>query len=151
LDAGGKATKISVLKAELHRVFEKLSDRSFVNLIAFDDTYRPWKKRLQLLRGTGRKGALAFIGGLRPRGGTNLFDSLVFAFEDANVDTIYLLSDGMPSAGRLTAPGAILAEIQLLNRARAVTIHCIAFGAKSSLLENLAAQNSGEYRFVNSN
>lgn len=151
LDAGGKATKISVLKAELRRVFEKLSDRSFVNLIAFDDAYRPWKKRLQLLRGNGRKEAMAFISGLRPRGGTNLFDSLVFALEDANVDTIYLLSDGMPSAGRLTAPGAILAEIELLNRARAVTIHCIAFGAKSSLLENLAAQNNGEYRFVNSN
>ena len=67
---------------------------------------------------------------------------------DKRVDTIYLLTDGLPTRGRLTAPEAILKEIKLLNRTRGVTIHTIAFGAESNLLRQLAEQNGGQYRLV---
>jgi len=33
---------------------------------------------------------------------------------------------------------------------RNATINCIAFGEESPLLKDIAAQNGGEYRFVNS-
>ena len=48
----------------------------------------------------------------------------------------------------LAAAAAILEEIDVLNRARGVTIHTIAFGAESNLLMQLAERNGGQYRFV---
>jgi hypothetical protein len=88
------------------------------------------------------------VKGLDTSTGTNVFDSLEFALKDRRADTIYLLSDGEPSAGRITDIEGISKEIKAQNRVRGVTIHCIAFGADSELLKRLAKENGGEFRFV---
>ena len=144
----GKARKIDILKKELTRLVKKLPADTSLNIIAFDATYRSWQKVLQPLRGRGRAKALAYVARIATGSGTNVFDTLEFALKDKRVDTIYLLTDGLPTRGRITAPAAILKEIDVLNRARGVTIHTIAFGAESDLLRQLAERNGGQYRFV---
>jgi hypothetical protein len=76
------------------------------------------------------------------------------------VDTIYFLSDGSPSAGRLTKPDDILHAVRDMNGPRGVVIHAIALlggdGSKYDLieskplardfLEKLASQNAGTYK-----
>ncbi len=144
----GKAMKIDILKKEMTRLLKKLPADTFLNMISFDATFRPWQKALQPLKGKGRAKALSYVARITTGSGTNVFDTLEFALKDKRVDTIYLLTDGLPTRGRLTAPEAILTEIKLLNRTRGVTIHTIAFGAESNLLQQLAEQNGGQYRFV---
>ena len=144
----GKARKIDILKKELTRLLKKLPADTALNIITFDATYRSWQKVLQPLRGRGRAKALAYVARIATGSGTNVFDTLEFALKDKRVDTIYLLTDGLPTRGRITAPAAILEEIDVLNRARGVTIHTIAFGAESDLLMQLAERNGGQYRFV---
>ena len=144
----GKARKIDILKKELTRLLKKLPADTSLNIITFDATYRSWQKVLQPLRGRGRAKALAYVARIATGSGTNVFDTLEFALKDKRVDTIYLLTDGLPTRGRITAPAAILEEIDVLNRARGVTIHTIAFGAESNLLMQLAERNGGQYRFV---
>ncbi|MBA21238.1 MAG: hypothetical protein CMJ97_07675 [Planctomycetes bacterium] len=144
----GKAMKIDILKKEMTRLLKKLPADTFLNMISFDATFRPWQKALQPLKGKGRAKALSYVARITTGSGTNVFDTLEFALKDKRVDTIYLLTDGLPTRGRLTAPEAILKEIKLLNRTRGVTIHTIAFGAESNLLRQLAEQNGGQYRFV---
>ena len=144
----GKARKIDILKKELTRLLKKLPADTSLNIITFDATYRSWQKVLQPLRGRGRAKALAYVARIATGSGTNVFDTLEFALKDKRVDTIYLLTDGLPTRGRITAPAAILEEIDVLNRARGVTIHTIAFGAESDLLMQLAERNGGQYRFV---
>ena len=144
----GKARKIDILKKELTRLLKKLPADTSLNIITFDATYRSWQKVLQPLRGRGRAKALAYVARIATGSGTNVFDTLEFALKDKRVDTIYLLTDGLPTRGRITAPAAILKEIDVLNRARGVTIHTIAFGAESNLLMQLAERNGGQYRFV---
>lgn len=144
----GKAMKIDILKKEMTRLLKKLPADTFLNMISFDATFRPWQKALQPLKGKGRARALSYVARITTGSGTNVFDTLEFALKDKRVDTIYLLTDGLPTRGRLTAPEAILKEIKLLNRTRGVTIHTIAFGAESNLLRQLAEQNGGQYRFV---
>ena len=144
----GKAMKIDILKKEMTRLLKKLPADTFLNMISFDATFRPWQKALQPLKGKGRAKALSYVARITTGSGTNVFDTLEFALKDKRVDTIYLLTDGLPTRGRLTAPAAILKEIKLLNRTRGVTIHTIAFGAESNLLRQLAEQNGGQYRFV---
>lgn len=144
----GKAMKIDILKKEMTRLLKKLPADTFLNMISFDATFRPWQKALQPLKGKGRAKALSYVARIATGSGTNVFDTLEFALKDKRVDTIYLLTDGLPTRGRLTASEAILKEIKLLNRIRGVTIHTIAFGAESNLLRQLAEQNGGQYRFV---
>lgn len=144
----GKARKIDILKKEMTRLLKKLPADTFLNMISFDATFRPWQKVLQPLRGKGRAKALAYVARITTGSGTNVFDTLEFALKDKRVDTIYLLTDGLPTRGRIKAPAAILKEIDILNRARGVTIHTIAFGAESDLLRQLADRNGGQYRFV---
>ncbi len=144
----GKAMKIDILKKEMTRLLKKLPADTFLNMISFDATFRPWQKALQPLKGKGRARALSYVARITTGSGTNVFDTLEFALKDKRVDTIYLLTDGLPTRGRLTASEAILKEIKLLNRTRGITIHTIAFGAESNLLRQLAEQNGGQYRFV---
>lgn len=141
--------KIDVLKGELESTIRKLPADSQINILTFDATYRAWQKKLQPLAGGGRAKAVKFVRNIKTGSGTNVFDSLEHALKDKRVNTIYLLTDGMPTRGRITDPAAIVREIRVLNRLRSVTIHCIAFGEESDLLKKLAAQNGGEYRFIN--
>jgi HEAT repeat protein len=145
---GDKAKKIDILKVELARVLSKLPVTTAINIITFDGNFRSWQKSLFPLAGAGRSKAIDFVKGLATGSGTNVFDSLEFALQDRSVDTLYLMTDGNPTRGRLTDPDQIVAEIGKLNRTRGVTIHCIAFGEESKLLERLAAANGGQYRFV---
>src|SRR5690606_9155766 len=132
----------------LARVIKKLPADTSINIILFDGQFRPWQKELQSLAGRGRDKALEFVRSISTGGGTNVFDSLEHALEDRRVDTIYLMTDGEPTRGRITDPDGIVTEIERLNRVRGVTIHCIAFGEESDLLKRLAAGNGGDYRFV---
>ena len=141
-------SKLDVMKAELAKVVEKLPLGAGINIMIFDRTIRVWEKSLKILTRSVRKKALAYAKGLTTGGGTNIFDTVERALKDPLVDTIYLLTDGLPTRGRIKAPAAILKEIDILNRARGVTIHTIAFGAESDLLRQLAERNGGQYRFV---
>lgn len=147
-DAGARARKIDVLKKELARVIGKLAPDTKINIICFDGAYRAWQKQLQPIAGRGRAKAVQYVRALQTGRGTNVFDTVEFALADRRVDTLYLLTDGVPTRGRITQPAAILDEVARQNRLRAVTIHCIAFGEESDLLKDLAAQNGGQYRFV---
>lgn len=150
-EAEGKETtarKIDILKRELVRVLRKLPPDAAINILTFHRTFGAWQKQLQPLAGQGRARAIGYVEGLQTGQGTNVFDTLESALKDRRIDTIYLLTDGVPTAGRITDPKAIVEEIRVQNRVRGVTIHCIAFGEESKLLEELAADNGGEYRFV---
>jgi hypothetical protein len=140
--------KIEVLKGELESTIRKLPGDSQINIITFDATYRAWQKKLQPLARSGREKAIKFVRKINTGSGTNVFDTLEHALQDKRVNTIYLLTDGNPTRGRLTDPDAIVREVSVLNRLRSVTIHCIAFGEESDLLKRLAAQNGGKYHFI---
>ncbi|MCK5940393.1 MAG: HEAT repeat domain-containing protein [Planctomycetes bacterium] len=62
------------------------------------------------------------------------------------LDTIYFLSDGRPSAGKLIEPLEILAEIRKHNELFRIVIHTIAIGDfQKNFLEQLARENGGVF------
>ena len=92
-----------------------------------------------------------------PRSSTNLFGGLEEAFKYAGrgsydksygvaADTIFLLSDGSPTAGRLQKPDEILAEMRKINALKRIAIHGIAIGrGVGALLRRLAAEHDGQF------
>ena len=92
--------------------------------------------------------SIEFVKQLNPRGMTNVFDTLASALEDPEVNTIYFLSDGAPTMGKITEPQGILDRIREINAERKVKIHTIGFhldpGA-ASLMRRLAEENHGDF------
>ncbi len=139
----GNETRLDQAKKELVKVLQGLDATAFVNLVFFNDQVEAWQKRLVPAR-PNLDAAVRRVNSQRAVGGTNIFDTLETVFQDPTVDTIYLLSDGAPTAGRIVTSEQILREIARLNRSRQVVIHTISLGA-SPFMKQLAEQNGGQY------
>ncbi len=80
------------------------------------------------------------------RGGGAIYDALVAAMDDPEVDTIFLLSDGVPSFGTVSRDFRVLQEVRRHNRWRRVAIHTILLGTRGTdrrFMSRLAAENGG--------
>lgn len=139
----GSESRMELAKKELARTLSAMSKDAHVNLVFFDDRLEPWKRQLTALK-PALKEALSIVSRLEPRGRTNIFDALDLAFQHKEVDTVFLLSDGDPTDGRIIDPDDILAEIRRMNRTRKILVHTIAF-APSPFMKALAEQNGGRY------
>lgn len=137
--------KIAYAKRALISVIDKCADDQHFNLIRFAGRPRPWAKELRPASVENREKAKAFVKKLRAGGGTNVHDSLELAFADEEVDTIYLVSDGAPSAGAITNIQRLADEVRRWNRSRRIVIHTVAIGHESPLLERLATESGGTY------
>jgi len=144
--AKGKSTRIAEAKAELAKVLKALPKEARVNLIFFNSQVDAWQNRLMPL-GQNLAKALAKVESLNAGGSTNIHDSIEKALADPDVDTMYLLSDGAPSAGKFTVAGDVLREVRRMNRMKQVAIHTISLG-KSEFMKQLAAENCGQYQEV---
>jgi hypothetical protein len=156
-------SRLGFVKKELIKVInEQLSEKSRFNIITFGDKAYRWKKSLVPASSSNRHSAKECLRALKPTGATNVIDALALAFKDPAVDTVYFLSDGYPTAGRLLAIDDILGEVRRWNRVRRIRIHAIAFlageGGKIHVAENkeaskiflraLAKENGGRYKSV---
>ncbi len=75
-------------------------------------------------------------------GGRGLYDK----HYDSQVDTLYFLSDGVPSTGEYVEKEDILAEVRRVNTLRKLVIHTISIGDMDhDLMEHLARQNGGTF------
>ena len=135
--------RIDRAKKELRQVVENLDEGALFNVIAFNSAVMPWQETVSTSSGATRAECDAWIEKLGALGGTNLFDSLRAAFDDPDVDTIVVLSDGEPSVGELTEPSAIRDEVQRWNRDRGIVIHTVAMGGSFKILEWLAEDSGG--------
>lgn len=143
--AKSKNTRLDTARKELSDTLERLARDVRFNVICFDDRQEPWEKELKEALPAAKEAARKFLDRQRPRGGTNIYDPLETALADPAVDTVFLLSDGAPSAGKFVQPTDILREIRKLNRKRKVVLHTICIGGPSPFMESLAKENGGTY------
>jgi HEAT repeat protein len=147
-------TRLEHATKKLLAAIQNLSPETQYNVIVFSTSAQAWRRGV-LVTGKGAKEKLPtvaqaaeWLSKLRAGGGTNLFGALELAFADPEVDTIYLLSDGEPTQGAIVDPVAIRQRIALWNRHRGVVIHTIAFGGSFPVLEWLAGDSGGTYRYI---
>ena len=105
---------------------------------------------------SGLSGAAGLAGGK-----TNTYGALMAAFDAGNqtagydkryssdLDTMFFLSDGVPSTGDYVEKDDILAEIRRVNSLRKIVINTIAIGEMDqALMVQLAEQNGGTFVFL---
>lgn len=163
-DPNKPTDKLERVKAEMKATIDGFKPEQFFNILclgsADDGTYdtngKVWKKMLVPANPAGKKEAAAFIDKQQAKGWTNIYDALVLAMEDPNVDTVFLLSDGGASRGIFSDITDILDWIGRENKYRKIHVHTVHFEAPEDgrdfpmrshvwLLEDLAALTGGTY------
>jgi HEAT repeat protein len=158
--AGGRGDsagprKVDVVKAELLKTVRSFTSDTRFNIVLlgsdaegrFNAKERVWADRLTPATAAAQAHAARFVGRQLARGYTNLYDAVMTAFQDPEVDTVYLLSDGGASKGTFVARQEIVEEIAERNRFRKIAIHTIQSGARREgdrwLMTELAARTGG--------
>lgn len=122
-----------------------LDDTVQFNIVSFSSGVQVWKEQLTPGSPEIAQEARQYLSGIRPEGPTNLYGALMTALSFPEVQTIFLLTDGDPTFGRVVVPSAILAELERVNRDRNVVINTIAAGdVRAEFLADLAVGNGGE-------
>jgi hypothetical protein len=162
--AGEKTTKAALVVKELKKLVMSLPDGALVNFVVFSDGVRVWREEgghpaLVKLNDEVRDDLLGnFLDSLRPSGPTNLYDAMSKAlgfggrglydkYYAAGFDTLYVITDGAPTAGPIIDKEEIRRRVREQNQLRKVAIHCITFGDKNDtdFLKPMAEENGGRH------
>ena len=157
-DGRGGETRLEAAKRELIRSLGQLPDGGLFNIVTYASDMEPWQRSMVVMEEDTRQEAIAFVESLTAIGGTNIHGCLQLGFELAGVepgdewsnpevDTFFLLTDGMASVGVTVDQDQILDFASEMNRAAGIVIHTIGLGHEQDayLLRGLAEQNGGSY------
>lgn len=141
-----KRTRLSEAARQLRNVVASLPEDQLFNVMAYSGTVTPVFDAMRKATAEQKKAVTDLIDQVRTGpGGTNIHDALELAFADGSVDTIYLLSDGDPTAGKIVDANELADAVRRWNYQRQIVVHCVAVGANSPLLQRLAQESGGQY------
>jgi type I restriction-modification system DNA methylase subunit len=125
-DASG-ATRMDLARDELLFTLGKLSQRTLFNIVTFSGAPILWQKELKKATPENKSLAKEWLLTQNPFGQTGTYDTFKTVFEEVGgLDTIFFLSDGLPTAGRYVLQEKVLAEVSKMNQFLKVKINCIA-------------------------
>lgn len=169
--------KIEIAKEELVYTIQELDENTYFDIVTFETEVERWKGDLVPATAGNREAAISFVKKQKPRGAepvrsrgprkasvsdegrTNVWGALKAAFGaqsnqpvdkyyyKSRLDTIFMLSDGLPTEGELTSTDDILTEVRKINGLRSVVIHTIQMGkiTQGEFLKLLAEENGGKW------
>ncbi len=139
--------RIEVAKEELRQCIENLDESALFNILAFSSGIGYFIKEGGIATSSTKtkEDAYEFIDRLGAGGATNLYDTLKLAFEDPDVDTIFVMSDGEPTAGEVIDPHRIREQVKFWNKHRRIKVNTIAIGGDLEVLEWLAEDSGGSH------
>lgn len=130
--ADGKTRKQNV-EQELERTLKALPSHARFNLIPYTRQPLPWEKALVPASPANVQRGLEWFRGLKDSGQGNVWDALLLALADPEVDTILLFSDGAPSGGPRWNVKLIADGFAERNRLRGVAVDHVLVGAPKAL------------------
>jgi HEAT repeat protein len=129
----------------LNETISNLPADTRFNVVLFSSSVKMWRDGLAEANADNIMSAQSFLEQTQPGGGTNLHDALMASLSFDGTQTVYLLTDGNPTIGPVTAPDAILHRLERSNRNSRIRFHTIAAGSvQASFLAELAAANGGK-------
>ncbi|MHC4547731.1 MAG: VWA domain-containing protein [Planctomycetota bacterium] len=160
-EEGSKPPRINTAKRELLQALSALPEDAQFNIVAYNSNVSVWKKTMQPATLKNKQTARKFVEKQSPAGATNIYDALNTSLDIAAAgsrskrkekdvpvaDTIFFLTDGRPTNGRVIDPAQILKEITARNKLLDVVIHTVGVSKEQNagFLLNLAKLNHGRY------
>ena len=142
----GERTRKEVLDEKLRGALEALPATTRFNVMPYTNEPIPWEKRLVASDKANVKRALEFFEHCRQSGRGNFFDAAMLALEDPEVDTIVVLTDGVPTGGHRWNLELMVELLVERNRFRKVAFDSILVDApksKQRLWAELARRTGG--------
>ena len=124
-----RPNRIDVAKRELVKAIRNLDEKTLFNVATFAGHVNMWNKKGEVpATSQNKKEALEWAeDSLLPRGATNTYDALMLGLElNPQIDTVFFLSDGLPSTGKYELPEEILVKLRYANRFRKVIFNTVA-------------------------
>lgn len=146
-------TRLEALKAEVGELLKNMDPETWFTIIVYCHDIHLWKDRMQPASRTAVASAIDFVNRLNSFGGTNVHDALKAAFDIAmreqtyGPDSLFLLSDGNPTAGELDDPDDILRDMRKRNADLRLCINTVFVGDDEGdvFMRRLAEENRGLY------
>ncbi|XP_076458970.1 von Willebrand factor A domain-containing protein 3A-like isoform X2 [Babylonia areolata] len=145
--SGSMEPRLSELKKELAAL---LWDQIYkldiqFNIIQFSGGCQKWRDSIQSPSEENCHDAVAWASHFVANGNTCTLEALQLAFEDQDVEAIYLLTDGKPD----TSTSLVLREVARMNLDRNIPVNTISFNCSdstaNSFLHLLATETGGRY------
>ncbi|MDQ7779714.1 MAG: PQQ-binding-like beta-propeller repeat protein [Planctomycetota bacterium] len=158
-DADKPMRKIDVAKTELKKAIKLLPEDARFGIIVYSSSVFALTPGMLDAKPDIKAKTYKAVDDLEPTAQTNIFGGLERAFAmcasgkslvdqvyELGADTIFFMTDGLPTAGRFIDPTSILAEVARWNVERKLTIHAIGVGEHDkSFMRRLAENNGGQY------
>ncbi|MBI4576585.1 MAG: HEAT repeat domain-containing protein [Planctomycetes bacterium] len=150
---GSYARKVDVARAELQQAIQSLDEDVRLNVVFTREAIEVLSERLVAAKRSNLKAIFAFILEREPArlGRFTPYDALVKAMEDPDLDSVYVLTDGVPTAnaGTYFNRGELLSGMDRVNHWRRLAVHCVEVGEPSKawkgFLQELADRNVGYF------
>ncbi len=144
-------TRWDAARDELSKTIDALPDHVAVNVLLFQVEVSEAFDAPRALDRKTRKSLRTFLKRTTPGERGNLLAGVLAALSQDDVDTLYLLSDGAPSAGDMVYKDRVRDAVRSVNRSRKCAINCVGFGATKArerkFLTDLAQQSGAEVVF----
>lgn len=147
-----RETRLQSAKRELIHAIGELSPETEFAIMPFETGVQSWRDTLLPATPENKLKAIEFVKRIELGDRTNthgvLNEALLF---DDQLEAVFVLTDGQPTAGSIIAPPAIIADIVGRNRMRHLKFNTIGIGVNprtSDFLKTLASETGGEYRRV---
>ena len=127
-------------------IWEQLRERNIMfNLVPFSNEPTLWRPSVVAPSEANCEGAVEWIKTFQGYGTACIVDALKAAFQDPDIQGIYLLTDGKPDTGTTM----VLRELAKLNNTRQVRVHTVSFNCDDSsankFLQLMAGQSGGRF------
>lgn len=157
-DDADSPTKMAFAKDETVRVLSELPDDVHANALFFaSEWYRAAERLLPLGKG-GRAQLIDFVkkqetpdgsaAQNRWKGRSNLYDTLITALQDPEIDTVFFVSEGGPTEGRFVNEARFMRHVERMNRYQRVQVHGFLVSTSTDgarFLRRLAELSGGEF------
>lgn len=156
--------RLDLATAHLVYTIAHLDQRTWFNVFYYAAGNRAWQPKLVQATTANKVAAIEHVKKLRAGGGTNIYEALEQAFNippqgtvegrvKEGVDTIFLMTDGEPTSGKLTTAShkdyreRFVQAVQQWNVGRKVKVYTVGVGdeADSKLLNMIAQATGGTY------
>jgi Mg-chelatase subunit ChlD len=154
---GRQLTRLRAAKEQILLAAQAMPPESTFSVLTFATKAHRWTAVPIKPTPSSLRSLTELLSRLQPHGGTNLHDGLVAALQldqqrygepvAAQIDELFVLSDGQPTAGEVQDTDTLLAVVREANKYAKVRIHTVftGTGEGAELLRRLAAENGGVF------
>lgn len=122
---GGGGSKMDQVLAELEKTLKTLPSGTKFNVFAYASKTTAWQGKAQLLNEKTLRASLDFLKTQPLAGRKNIWEALLGALGDSDIDTVYLMSDGEPEDGLYVHFNRVVDHLQRRNLLRKLVVHTV--------------------------